>query len=866
MENEIRVLHVDDEPEFIEMASELLEREGELLTVETATSPIEGLEHIQADDIHCIVSDFEMPDQDGIEFLESVREQDPELPFILFTGKGSEEIASEAISSGVTDYLQKSSGTEQYAVLANRILNAVAQYRAKQAARESERRLEQTYERITDGFFGVDADWHYTYINEEGARLVGRDRDELLGKTVWEAFPELRDSPFGAALRKAQETGERTTLKEYYPAHDSWYDVQVYPDKSGISIYFKDVSDQKSYERQLDTIIDSLPGFVCRHRMEAGWPLEFVKGSPETITGYTGEELENEINFIEEIVHPEDRESVQSDIAKGLDEADGYELSYRIVTKDGQTKWIKEHGGIVTDPGSDVKRFDGFITDITAQKEYELELEQERERFEALFANFPEPTLATDLIDGDPIIRSVNPAFEETFGIDEKEAIGQSVNDLIVPSGGMEKATDIDQQVVDGNIVDVEVRRQTASGDRNFNVRSIPVDLEVGPDSFVVYVDIHERKRREEHFRRLHEVDAEFSGCETATEVYEVLVDSAEGVLDHDLAIADAVEDGILVPKAVSTELPASSYFDETPVDAEDNLAARAYRTGETSLVRDLAALAITPADPSYRSALTIPIPEFGIFQTVSKEVGAFDETDKNLTEVLVAHARRHLIRIENRRELIDRTEELERQNERLDEFASIVSHDLKNPLNVASGRLSLAQEECQSEHLPEIERAHRRMETLIENLLSLARIGGHAAKEEPLDVKELVDQCWRTVETSNATLNNNVEMTAIADTNRLQQLLENLFSNAIEHAGEDVEITVGELDDGFFVEDTGPGLPTDDIESLFEAGFSTKEDGTGFGLNIVKQIVDAHDWHIDAGNGLQGGARFEITGVERAG
>lgn len=127
----IHVLHVDDEPDFADMAAEFIRRQSERLDVETLTSANEAIDRVCESKVHCIVSDFDMPGQNGIEFLEAVRERCPNLPFILFTGKGSEDIASEAISSGVTDYLQKGSGTGQYDVLANRIINSVENHRAQ---------------------------------------------------------------------------------------------------------------------------------------------------------------------------------------------------------------------------------------------------------------------------------------------------------------------------------------------------------------------------------------------------------------------------------------------------------------------------------------------------------------------------------------------------------------------------------------------------------------------------------------------------------------------------------------------------------------------------------------------------------------
>ena len=131
----ISVLHVDDEPGLAETTAEFLRRQSNGFSVKTATSASEGLKRLTEASFDCVVSDYDMADMDGIEFLRAVRAEYPDLPFVLFTGKGSEEVASEAVSAGVSDYLQKRGGTERYTLLANRITNLVTQHRAEERLR-----------------------------------------------------------------------------------------------------------------------------------------------------------------------------------------------------------------------------------------------------------------------------------------------------------------------------------------------------------------------------------------------------------------------------------------------------------------------------------------------------------------------------------------------------------------------------------------------------------------------------------------------------------------------------------------------------------------------------------------------------------
>ena len=208
---------------------------------------------------------------------------------------------------------------------------------------------------------------------------------------------------------------------------------------------------------------------------------------------------------------------------------------------------------------------------------------------------------------------------------------------------------------------------------------------------------------------------------------------------------------------------------------------------------------------------------------------------------------------------------ERKRRERRMDEFVSMVSHDLRNPPNVARGRVELAQDEHPSDHLDRADEAHARTEELIDDLLALARDDTAATDPEPIDLGSFVRGCWRNVATGDATLRVECGRTILADRSRFRRLVENLLSNATEHGGSSVTVTLGALDDdmGVYVADDGPGIAADRREGVFEVGHTTRPDGTGFGLQIVAQVVEEHGWELRLTDGVDGGARFEITGIE---
>jgi signal transduction histidine kinase len=218
-----------------------------------------------------------------------------------------------------------------------------------------------------------------------------------------------------------------------------------------------------------------------------------------------------------------------------------------------------------------------------------------------------------------------------------------------------------------------------------------------------------------------------------------------------------------------------------------------------------------------------------------------------------------------------------------VDRIASVVSHDLRNPLDVANAHLRAARETGDDEHFEAVRAAHERMERIVRDVLTLAR-GEHALNvADAVDIGAVATDAWDAVDTGGASLTVADDLPAVdADPDRLQRLFENLFRNAVEHASpspetgttgpdpgpgsdEVLQVRVGPTDRGWFVADDGVGVPEDERERVFEPGYSTGDSGsgTGLGLTIVERIAEAHDWTVSLTTGPPGGARFEFHAVE---
>jgi len=342
---------------------------------------------------------------------------------------------------------------------------------------------------------------------------------------------------------------------------------------------------------------------------------------------------------------------------------------------------------------------------------------RQEDRFRHLFNSIQDAVVELEIVNGDPIVRNVNPAFEDVFGYPPEKLRGASLNEFIVPDEYEDEATNLDSRTSDGKYNDAVLTRVTAEGNRKFLYRGVPYEQDGSRYAFAIYSDITDQKRREE---------------------------------------------------------------------------------------------------------------------------------------------------------------ELEQKNKQLDEFASILTHDLRNPINIAEGYLDQIKEPDNQECIELIERAHDRMKAIIDDTLTLTKESQAVEGVEPVSMTEIAESGWELVDTNDSELRVVDEFTLVADMDRLTRLVENLFRNAIDHNNEPVTVRVGLHDTlaapkrtggaeetAFYIADDGTGIPKSQRDQVFDLGETTSREGTGLGLPIIKRIAEAHGWTIQIAESVDSGAKFIFTNVD---
>jgi len=473
------------------------------------------------------------------------------------------------------------------------------------------------------------------------------------------------------------------------------------------------------------------------------------------------------------------------------------------------------------------------------------------------------------VLDGSGTLVGWNDALVELTGYDEPALSGRPLAGLF-PDDDADRVT----ATLAGDAGDsVEAALRTATGERlayEFEFHRLPADAGSGS-----HVALGRRisaratgdERRENHeqvLRRMYEIIADRN--RPFQEQVEALLALGRTELDTDYGTLSEIDGDRYVFEIVDAADDSVQAGDVVELSATNCELAAANR--ETLVLGDVARDAPEQTDRAGYTEMGIacyigaPVfDEDGVYGTfcfydTEPMDGQFSDWEVTLVDLMSRWVSYEI----QRQAAQDRLAE---QNERLERFASVVSHDLRNPLGVLAGSIELAQETGDLEQLTRAQDAVDRMQTLIDDLLTLSRAGTVIGEREPVELASLTDQCWANVTTADASVRVDTDRTVVADPTRLRQLVENLLRNSVEHGGGRVTVTVGDLDEGFYVADDGPGVPESERDAVFESGYTTAEEGTGFGLAIVGEIADAHGWELALAESADGGARFEISGVE---
>ncbi|MFB6188308.1 MAG: PAS domain S-box protein [Halapricum sp.] len=786
--------------------------------------------------------------------------------------------------------------------------------------RERERELEatkETLEAIVEAapvaIVGLDTDGEVTLWSDGAEDLFGWTAEEAVGTSPPPFVPADERESFEWNLEQllVGETHSEIALTRETKRGDS-VDVSLStaPVRDGngslvgvVGVLVERAGDWSVADSLLGALFEQFPDHV--HLYVKDGDARHLKVSD---TLYDPDELLGETDYEINDLTPEECSTYQDDL-RVLTRGE------RIVEKEERSihddRWLLTSKVPWYEDG-DIVGLIGLSRDITERKAYQQRLERLRNRFELALEATGAGVLDWDLDTGDV---NLHGRAASLLGIDtdtERLTI-TDLFDRVHPEDVPQLQSTVDAIDTGRDRFEVEYRIEIDDDWRWIDSQGEVQRDESGAPIRAIGTlrDVTERKERQRARRRhrqriasLHDVATDLQGCADVTAVCERTVSAATGILSFDQCVVAIERDGRLEHEA-STEGISDDEF--VPLSVEEGLGGRTYRTGESERVDDVLDHPDALSREQFRSVVSVPVGDHGVFQAASSSPGQFDEDDLELAELLVTHTAAALTRLEREAELKAQTRALERQNDRLDRFASIVSHDLRNPLQVAQTRLELARENVDDDNLETIADMHDRMETILSEVLELARQGDRTTDVEPVDVERLCRESWASVETDLATLDVLDDTELEADRQGLKRVFENLFRNAVEHgstspdsqtrrdavehgstspnsrvpadgtstsdraiadgadSGRSLTVRIGTLDDcdGFFVADDGPGIPEDKRERIFESGFSMSSDGTGYGLSIVEEIVDAHGWSISVTDSWAGGARFEISGVD---
>ncbi|WP_265111732.1 PAS domain-containing sensor histidine kinase [Halosolutus halophilus] len=718
--------------------------------------------------------------------------------------------------------------------------------------RELESELQRILGRISDAFYAVDEDFRFTHVNERAEELLQQSEEDLLGESLWTVFPsaaevdEVRD-----AFQTALESQEATSYELYYDTLDFWVEANLYPSETGISVYFRDVTDRKEREQELQRTERRFEAIFNDPNILVG-----LLDPDGTVLDINGTAMEYVDADLEEVTGEPFWETpwwgggdgVQDDVKRWTERAatgEYVEFEADLTQPNGQQYTLDGVFRPVTNDEGDVVSLVVSDRDVTDRKRRERQLRKSEQRHRTLAENFPNG-IVTMFDDEFRYTLAAGRGFDD-LPMSPSDVEGKPVQD-VWPDHVSNVLESTFRAALDGEREAIDLQY----AGREWVVRVVPLTDDDGDvfGGLTIAQDITERKARE---RALEESERRYRT------LAENFPNGAVGMYDPNLqyTLTKGAVLGDRLPSADRLEgsrLP-EIFPEETVSDLEPVFRA-AIEDGDTDRVTTefggrtwrVWAAPLRDADGEIFAGLSF----------------AQDITDE----------------AERKRKLEEVIEKLEASNERLEQFAYAASHDLQEPLRMVSSYLQLIEaryadelDEDGEEFLAYAISGADRMREMIDGLLEYSRIETCGDPFEPIDLNDLfADVCsdlQMQIDESDAEITSTDLPRIDGDASQLRQVFQNLLSNAIEYAGDEPpRIHVGAERDGqrwvISVRDEGIGIDSDAEDRIFEVferlHSQAEHQGTGIGLALCERIVERHGGEIWVDSELGDGSTFSFT------
>lgn len=832
----MNILIVDDDRDLLTQTKMYLENKNDDFDIKTSHKVEKALEMLDEQDFDIIVSDYQMPSMDGLEFLEFIRnEKREDIPFIIFTGKGREEVAMKALNLGANRYIQKGGETKtQYGFLSDAIKQEYEHHRKEKELEKSEKEKSLILENVDEIIAYHDLDHNIIWANRAYREATGLSSKELEGKNcyhVWGLDRICKGCPVSKAISEGKPTIEELSPEnqKHWPLDQGSWLVKGSPVKDeygniigGVEIA-NEITEKLDSEKKLKesreyykTLVETSPEAIMVTDLE-GKIIDCNKKNLEMQKIGTKDEIlgKNALNFI----IPEDRQRAEENLKRTLKEGEVKDEEYTLVNSEGNEFPAELSVSVMTNGEGEPDSFMAIIKDISKRENAIRELKKKDKYLDYI----PEFVNVIDK-NGNIVYRSKS--FLGDNILESDEINDSNIFEFVHPDD-REKAQEYFFKSLKnpGEEFRAEIRGKTKDGWTWFEGRYINY-LEEEPVNGIIVTgqDISERKEIEEKLRESEEKYRRVT--ENINDVI-TLVDQDGKILygnekAYDEVLGYDVEDMI-----------GENGFDFFYPDDKEEVLTLFRRCIEEGNNKGNVEARFRCKDGSYKWLEC----SGRFFSNGSALIVSRDITEK--------------------REARDHEKFLH----------SILRHDVKNKLQVAKGYLQLTEEgEEIEDYTDEIIKSIDSAQEIIKKVRTLQKL------EESERVKEInlgtildqvISEYYDQIDEKGIDIESESISGKIEGGSLIHMVFSNIIENSIKHSGcNKIKISLDEDEDHctITIEDDGKGLSKEQKERIFERGYKEgDESGSGLGLYLVKKIIERYDGSIEVKDSDMGGVGFKF-------